>query len=352
MPRVQDDVKSGNIKNIYLLYGEEAYLRNYYKNLLKKALVTEGDNLNYSYFEGERTDVSQVTDLINTMPFLADKRVIIVENSGWFAKASASDNEESEAVPEKKKGGNTDALYSALESLSEDVVVIFAEPKADKRSKLFKLIDKNGVCEEYPQCKEDYLIRWVGGYAANNGKKMGQGVCSYFINEVGTDMYVLSLELEKLIAWCLDRDEITVEDIDYICTHKVNNKIFDMIRAISEHKRKEALKLYYDLLTLRESPYHILALLVRQYNQMLSVRSMLDNDMGIAQICATLSSPDWLVRKIVDSVRRISVKQIEEYLSECAVADEDIKSGNITDTLSIELLIISCSQQKTGDKVR
>ena len=88
MQQLLADLRSGEFKQAYLLYGEEAYLRLQYKNKLKDALVAEGDTMNYHYFEGKGTDPNALIDLAETMPFFADRRVILVENSGFFKKTA------------------------------------------------------------------------------------------------------------------------------------------------------------------------------------------------------------------------------------------------------------------------
>ena len=90
MQRINEDIKSGRLKQMYLLYGEEAYLRKQYKDRLRHALAADGDTMNYSYFEGKDISVGAVVDLAETMPFLAERRVIVIvqgrrgENGGVF----------------------------------------------------------------------------------------------------------------------------------------------------------------------------------------------------------------------------------------------------------------------------
>ena len=84
MQRINEDIKNGKFKQCYLLYGEEAYLRKQYRNRLKQAMTAEGDTMNYSYFEGKDISVPAVIDLAETLPFFADRRVIVMENSGLF----------------------------------------------------------------------------------------------------------------------------------------------------------------------------------------------------------------------------------------------------------------------------
>jgi len=337
---VSNNLSAKEYKQAYLLYGNEAYLRNYYKNALKAALVTEGDNLNYSYFEGAGTDVNEVVNLLQTMPFLAEHRVVIVENSGWFGKSSSdSDSDEKDSNATGKFG----LLIDTIKNLSEDTIVIFAEEKVDKRSKLFKTVSQNGVAEEYVEQTDDQLARWLYNLAKASGKNMDSKTAYYLVSECGKDMILLQNEMEKLIAWCLERDSITTEDVDIVCTHQVNNKIFDMIACIAVHKQKEALNLYYDLLTLRESPFHILTLMVRQYTQMLAVKDGQLKNESVSVTASKLSMQDWLAKKVAEQVRRMDIKDIKKNLEACAKADEDIKNGNMQDMMSVELLIVSCS---------
>ena len=336
---VATSLSTKEFKNAYLLYGSEGYLRNYYKNALRVALVNEGDNLNYSYFEGTGTNPAEVAGLLSTMPFMAEHRVIIVENSGWMAKSSGDDGDE-----EKSSGDSKLSLViDGIKNISEDVIIIFAEEKADKRSKLYKAITSKGVAEEFGEQNEETLARWLMNQAKASGKTMDPATAMYQVSECGKDMFLLEKEMDKLLAWCLDRTGITRDDVDAVCTHQVNNKIFDMVTAIAMHRQKEALAMYYDLLVLRESPFHILTLLVRQYTRMLAIKYAMQKKVPLSSLSGRLEMQDWLVKKIGDQTRNISLKEIRRNLEACAKADEDIKNGNLTDTMSLELLIIGCS---------
>lgn len=85
MKKLSEEIKSGQLKQVYILYGEEAYLRSQYKDKLKTALLGDGDAMNFHYFEGKDVRSQEVIDLAQTMPFLAERRVIILENSGLFS---------------------------------------------------------------------------------------------------------------------------------------------------------------------------------------------------------------------------------------------------------------------------
>jgi len=347
---ISSHLSTKQFSNSYLLYGEQAYLRSYYKKALTYALTDPDDTLNYAYFEGKDTDPDEVAELVETMPFMAEHRVVVVENSGWLAKAGgSSESDEEEPAEEVKGAGKTARLQEAIKNMGEDVILILVEEKADKRSKLYKAMAAKGCVEEFPQYdNDDEPAKWIARRAKAEGSGMDANTAYYLVSEVGRDFMMLDNELMKLVAYTLDRGVITKADVDEVCSHQVSTKIFDMVNAMVAHKQEAALRLYYDLLTLREAPFHILALIERQYNQMLQVKDALNNNKGTGEICSGMGIQQWQAKRIIDSVRNVKVSTIRKYLEECCKADEAIKTGNLTDMMSVELLIVSCSklQQK------
>ena len=88
MKSLNEDIKTGQWKPVYLLCGEEAYLKKQYKDRITKAILPEGDTVNYAYYEGKGINPGELIDLAETMPFFAERRLIVVENSGFFKNAS------------------------------------------------------------------------------------------------------------------------------------------------------------------------------------------------------------------------------------------------------------------------
>ena len=121
MKNLNEDIKTGQFKQVYLLYGEEAYLKKQYKTRLTKAIIPEGDTMNYSYYEGKNISVPEIIDLAETMPFFAAHRLIVVENSGFFKTAS----------PE---------LADYIKAMPDTVIFLFVETEVDKRGKLYKAV--------------------------------------------------------------------------------------------------------------------------------------------------------------------------------------------------------------------
>lgn len=323
MQRLNQDIKTGQLNHIYLLYGEEAYLRKQYRDRLRDAIIGD-DTMNYHYYEGKDISVGEVIDQAETMPFFAEKRLIVLENSNLF-----------------KSGGEQLAEY--LQAPAETVYLLFVETEIDKRSKLYKAVQSKGCVVEFAVQDESTLKRWVLGMMKKENKKISEHALEYLLEKTGTDMENIRKETEKLFCYCLDKEMITEADIEEICTKRITNHIFDMVSAIADKKQKRALELYYELLALKEPPMRILFLIARQYNLLLQVKELSKKGYQNKTIGEKVGLPGFIAGKYVTQASRFQMQDIREALEACVAAEEAIKTGRMNDTMSVELLIIKYS---------
>ncbi len=322
MQRINEDIRQQNFKQVYLLFGEERYLRKQYTDRLCKALCEEGDQMNTHFYEGKDISVGEIIDLAETLPFLAQRRVIFISNSGLF-----------------KSGGEKMAEY--LTAPNETTFFVFTESDVDKRSKLYKTVQSKGYTCEFAIQDENTLKRWVAGILNREGKKITENTVQLLLTKTGTDMENIQMELEKLICYCIDKEVITNEDVETICTNRISNHIFDMISAIADKKTQTALQLYYDLLALKEPPMRILFLIARQCNLLLQVKEMKSRGFDNKAIGAKISVPPFIAGKYVAQASRFKTAELRKAVQQCVEAEEAVKTGHMNDMMSVEVLIVS-----------
>ena len=328
MQTIIQDIKNQTYKQIYLLYGEEAYLRIQYKNKLKAALVPLDDTMNYSYFEGKDVNVAELIDLSETLPFFADRRVIFLENTG-FAKS-----------------GNEQLAEYISSGLPESTVIVMTEMEVDKRNKIYKAISKVGKCVEFTEQTEDTLKKWVASRIKGEGKQITVNTMNLFLETVGTDMLSISTELEKLFAYTLGRDIITDDDIKAVCSVRLVNRIFDMIGKIGLRKQTEVVEMYHDLLELKESPFGILSLIERKFNIMLQMADLKERGIPFGQIASRVGLSPYIAKKYLPQLDCFTKAEMVKVLEGCADVDYQIKCGNIKPEVGVELLIIESSMKR------
>ena len=324
LKNIQEDIKSGNFKSAYLLCGEEAYLKVQYKNKLLKALNPDDDTMNFNHYEGRNIDVKELIDLCETMPFFADRRVVLLEDTGFF----------------KNK---CDELADYMKELPDYLCLVFVEDEVDKRSKMYKAVKSCGRIGEFARQDEKTLMQWAAGILKREGKNITQRDMELLLTMTGIDMGNLRMELEKLITYTGDRNVVTRADIQEVCTTQTQNKIFDMVRAVTEKNQKRALDLYYDLLTLKEPPMRILFLLAKQFRQLLLVKEYTEEGVAQPEMASRLGVPSFVVRNIASCARSYRISELRQAVTDFVDAEEAVKTGRLQDVLSVELLIVKYS---------
>lgn len=326
MKNILEDIKKNEFKTAYLLFGEEDYLKLQYRDNLLKALNPEEDTMNFQRYSGKGIDVDEMISLCETMPFFADCRVILVEDSGFF----------------KNK---CDELAEYMKALPEYLRLIFVESEVDKRSRMYKAVKACGRAVEFVRQDEKTLMRWGVGILGREGLRITQRDMELLITKTGTDMSNIRMELDKLIAYTSGKSVVTTQDIEDICVTQTENRIFDMVRAVTDRNQKRALELYEDLLTLRESPMKILFLLARQYQQIYLAKQMAAAGVPQAEMASRLSIPPFALKKLMPCARSYSSEELERAVRDFVESEEAVKTGRLGDVLSVELLIIKYSSR-------
>ena len=305
MKTIDEDIKNGQLKKVYLLYGEEAYLKQQYKHKLTSAFVSPSDTMNYTRYEGKKINPLGVIDVAETMPFFADRRLILIEDSGFF-KSSCEE------------------LAKYLPEMPQTSCIVFVESEIDKRGKMYKAVKKIGSVVEFGEQKEQVLTRWVLGRLKRENKKITQAVLQLFFSKTGTDMGNIDKELEKLLCYTLEKDVIEAADVEAVCTGQITNRIFDMINAIGRRDRKQALLLYYDLKTMKQA------------------------GQDAKTMAAKAGIMPFAVKRSLEQANMFSLEELKQALSDGIGLETDIKTGNIQEQIAVELLIVQYSAPSSG----
>lgn len=323
MLKLKEDIKNGVYRKAYLLYGDETYLQKMYKDRLLKAVADPEDTMNVSRFEGKGINPKEIIDLAETLPFFAERRVVLIENSGFFKTAC-------------------EELASYIPELPETTILIFVEEEVDKRGKMFKAVKALGGTAEFRTQTDEVLAKWIVQNLRRENRKITGNVLQLFMSRCGTSMENIEKELEKVICYTYGKEVVEAEDIEAVCCGQTTNQIFQMVDAIARKEQKLALDLYYDLVALKEPPMRILFLIVRQFQILMQVKDLAKKGYDHKTIAKKAGVPEFAVRKNLAQARSFTMKQIIDAVKLGVKAEEDVKTGRMNDQMAVELLIISC----------
>ena len=324
-------LKTGDFSNVYLFYGEEAFLKEYYLNQLKHKLVEESfADFNLNVFTGKHVDMQQIWDAVESLPVMAQYKMIVSKDSGLFKSPRAAEKEFWENI---------------LADIPPHACVVFYETEVDKRSKLYKLIKKNCLAVEFKYQKTIDLVNWVERVLTSYDKKMSKQDIYYLLEHCDTGMTNVKNEIDKLVSYCRERKYISREDIDKICTKSTESRVFHMIDALMENNTQRALESLNDMMILREPVVKILALMARHFSGVLKVKLMMDQGMSTGEITSHMGMAPFVVKKYMKQAGHFSARYLHDMLHECVKIDTAVKSGKVSEKVVLQTLVVQCGSR-------
>ena len=306
---------------IYLLYGEDEYLRNEY---LKKIKKTFGEiQLGINYVQVDENNVSNIISDIETPAFGFPTKLIIAKDTGLF----------------KKKNAFADTLSDYLKTANlEGVELVFVENEADKNS-LFNTISKIGEVKEFKEQKLPQLITKVKSIAKAYNVNIAENTASYFIECVGTNMSDIINELRKLIEYAGNGGTIVKEDIDALSIKKSESIIFDLTDNLGRKKIADAIEVLHNLIYAKEPIQRILIMLYNHFKKLYIIKLAVEENKNVAQSLKLKPNQAFLVGKYQAQSKYFGKEELRSLLEELIKIDSSSKSGGIEINVGLETVL-------------
>lgn len=320
MAVISNDIKTGEFAKIYLLYGDERYLVNTYRDRLISALIDSEDNLNFMKFSGSGVDTSEIISFCSELPFFSDRRVALIENSGLFKKS----NEE---------------FANSLSRLEDTSVAVFVEMEVDSRYKLFKTVDKCGRALEFVTPDEAMLVRWVRQLFRRENIEAEDSAVYSVIEAASMDMNCIKNEVDKLVSYAADKGVVSGDDVRLLCGRTMETRVYQMVDSIVAGQTEKACAIYHDLLANKESVIMINAAIMGQFNRILLAK--LAAGAPDAEVAKTVGCPVWAVKNYRAQGKNFSENGLRKVVDACQQLDYRMKTCASVDAVDMETMIVS-----------
>lgn len=307
---------------VYLLYGEDNYLKN---EFVKKAKKSFGElQLGINYIQIDESNVNNVISDIETPAFGYERKMIIVKNANLMQKKNAISDKLSEY------------LNDADKQILDSIELIIVEDSVEKNA-LFNTISKIGMIKEFNEQKISQLITKVKSISAAYGVQIQENVAQYFIECTGTNMEDIINEIRKLIEYAEKGGTIKKEDIDSLTIKKSESVIFDLTDNLGKKNIHEAINVLHDLIYAKEPVQKILVMLYNHFKKLYIVQ--LSNGQNVAQNLKLKPNQTFLVSKYQNQAKFFTQDEIRNLLNEFMYIDEASKSGNLDINVGLESVL-------------
>lgn len=316
---------------IIYIYGEDTFRsRNYLKqNVERFKKKRDPQNLNVVFLDGQKTDSSKMWNEITAMPFLAEKRMVVIQNV-----LSSKD---------------ADLLESLIEGIKENKfpeknIIIFYQGetigKTNLAKDLQKTLAKEKWAKEFGSLVGQELSSWIKTEVTQRGGAINPAAVVYLGQNTGKDTWYVDSLMDQLVAYAAGR-EISLADVQLFLEEKVDDNVFNMVDAIVFGNRKLAFKLIEEQRRLGEEDGLIFGMALRQFRILISMRDLFNRQENITSdtMAKMLDLHPFVVKKSLPFIKKYSLDKLKDIYNQLLEIDIKTKTGLADQSLLIDLFV-------------
>src|SRR5579883_2838011 len=339
---------------------------------LARLKTTEDFGYNTDTFSGVEISLDTILATCDTLPFLSERRLVVVEGLPKRKRATKEEKEDKESddsaggasskgqapadaaeaaggkgTAKKKKGksatGSADpkafaqGLADHVTQMPDSTLLVVL---VDATHPLVQAAQKHGKIKAYTPPRGAQLETWLTRRASAAGARLAPDAARLLATEGGDSLRVLAGEIEKLSTYVGKGGEIHVQDVRALTPASHQARVFDLTDALARRDRTSALALLHELLDSGESPLGIVALTAFQTRALLQVKALSERGMRVPQIAQAAGMAPFLVEKSLPLVRQFSFAQLEAAHRMLLDIDASLKRSKMTPELALDLLVI------------
>ena len=303
---------SGALAPIYLLLGEETFLREAAVAAIRRVVLgeqIEENGFNYDLLYGDETDALEVLNRCDTLPAFADRRLVVIRDVGAL------------------RARETERLLSYLKMPVETTCLVLTGEKVDGRVKFFQALKGVAVTVDCSPLDARFMPEWIHEQAKNVGLGLDDAACDALHHASGGNLAVVRRELEKLVDYLHPNTRVKAADVEAVRGADCGGTVWDFLDAVARKDRAASLRALGKILDAGEPPLRLIGLLAFQWRQVWKTREKLDRRVPEAGLARALGVPPFRVRGLVEQARVFSNEELAGCFEAFREADFRLKGG-------------------------
>ena len=338
---------------IHLLYGEdELTISETLSAIRKSAEPDDVGDLNTTVFEGREVGFAELSAACDTVPFLAEKRLVIVRGlltSFEPRSPSQSRSQGSTSKLSSSRLGEWNALADYLTRVPETTDLVFVEGRLSGSNPLLAAIRPNVTTRVFAAPGHGELRQWIRKRASADGVDIEPGAVDALADTIGGDLRAVANELQKLSLY-RSGDTIKPKDVHALVSYSREANVFAAVDAVVERRPAPAMKQMHSLLESGKPVSYILTMLARQVRLLILAKELKGKRVATAELGKRLGLAGYPLRKTLDQEPRLSYEQLVGMHRKLLEADLSIKSQGVPEDLVLDTLIADlCAAQSYRD---
>ena len=297
-------------------------------------------DLNTTLLEERGLTLAELRHACDAIPFLAEKRLVIVKGLLTRLVSSKGKGKDKELTTAQKK--YLDSLAEYLPQLPETTRLVFIEDKPlPARHPILKLAQEEtqGYAKRFDPPKDKSLPAWVQKRVLKHGGEIESQASHQLANVVGSDLRLLDQEIVKLVTYTNAKRAITRADIDTLVPYTQAAIVFDMVDALGRRDGRTAAQTLHRLLDAGEHPLGLLGMIVRQFRLLIQVKELKVQGASSRDVAQALKLHPFPAGKLYNQATHFTAEQLEAVYRHLLDTDVAIKTGEIEAEVALDLLV-------------
>ena len=328
---------------LYVLHGEDDFSLHRSLEEIKKGIGDQTTLItNTTVLDGQQVTVDQLRTVCETMPFLAEKRLVIIHGLlGRFEdKGKFSRRKKIAGAPQ----GEYKSLSEYLGKIPDSTVLVLVDGKIKSKNPLFSELSTRAKVMSFPLLRDAKLSQWMQKRVREKGGNISPRAVELLARFVGGNLWIMANEIDKLVLFTSGR-RIEEEDIRLVVSYAQEANVFAMVDAILEFKAGVAEQLLQQLLQQGAAPAYLLVMLARQVRMIVRVKELRKQRKSEIEIQDKLGlASEFALRKTLGQVDRYSLSRLKEVYHKLLETDLSIKTGKYDSELALNILIAELCQ--------
>jgi DNA polymerase-3 subunit delta len=330
---------------LYILQGQDDFSLRQTLEGIKKSI---GDHdllpANTTVLDGQQLPLAQLRSICETVPFLAEKRLVIVEGllARFEPKGKFSPRKKTTQVTNPENEGKS--LAACISKLPESTIVVLVDGKVTSNNPLLTELSGKAEVKRFPLLRDTRLQQWIQKQVREEGGSISPQAVNLLAKLVGSNLWIMANEIKKLALFTLGR-RIEEGDVRTLVSYAQETNVFAMVDAILEFKPGIAEKSLQQLLREGAAPAYLLFMLSRQVHMIVRAKELKSQGEPEVEIQNRLGlSSEFALRKTLEQSARYPLSRVIEVYHKLLETDLAIKTGKYDGELALNILIAELGQ--------
>lgn len=314
------EAKSGNLRPVYLLVGNEAYLEAQVLAALKRAALAGAvPGLNDEYLQAGEVTVDRVLSAARTLPMMAKRRLLVVRGLERWEPREGNESKEREPL---------ERLLEYAKSPADTTVLLLVGGELDKRRRLVATARSEGWLVSVEPLERAELPAFIQRAVTERGAKISSEAADVLAELTGPELAQVADAVERLCLYVGEGGEVDENAIAECVIRLRPSTVWELVGAVGRRDLGAALAALDRVYDPADRGLRLVGVLAWSTRQLVRFEAARRAGLRPPEAAARAGAPPFKARELEAQLKHLDKSELERFIVNLAELDADLKGGS------------------------